>query len=246
MSPRLPRIAGALYLLTVVTSIPALALKDPLLRDTAVLSDGASRLAWAGLLELVLAAACIGTAACLFPVIRRHSEVAALGFLAARTVEGALIAVGVMSMLSLATVHRADGAGADALAGADATLIALHDWAFLLGPGLVPAVNALCLGYALYRFRLVPRVIPALGLLGAPLLLVSALGSLFGAVDQVSGLAGLAALPIALWEISLGLWLVLKGVEPRALTRRATSDETERGMNDEPAPTAQRRTVERS
>src|SRR5690606_22875038 len=212
-SPRLARVAGALYLITVVTSIPALALKAPLLDNPTALHDGGSRLAWAGLLELVLAVACIGTAVVLFPVVRRQSEVAALGFVAARIVAGTLVAVGVMSMLSLASVRRAETA---TVAASDATLVALHDWAFLLGPGLIPAVNALCLGYVLYRSRLVPRVIPALGMLGAPLLLVSALGSLFGALDQVSALAGVAALPIALWEISLGLWLLLKGFGPRA------------------------------
>jgi len=242
-SPRLARVAGALYLITVVTSIPALALKAPLLDNPAALDHGGSRLAWAGLLELVLAVACIGTAVVLFPVVRRQSEVAALGFVAARIVEGTLVAVGVMSMLSLASVRRAETA---TVAASDATLVALHDWAFLLGPGLIPAVNALCLGYVLYRSRLVPRVIPALGMLGAPLLLVSALGSLFGALDQVSALAGVAALPIALWEISLGLWLLLKGFEPRAFARLVTAHGGEPDPSDGRAGSAPARPLQHS
>ncbi|HBY23000.1 MAG TPA: DUF4386 domain-containing protein, partial [Propionibacteriaceae bacterium] len=84
-----------------------------------------------------------------------------------------------------------------------------------LGPGLMPAVNALLLGSVLYQARLVPRLIPLLGLIGAPLLAASALGTLFGVLDQVSPVAGLAALPIALWEASVGVWLLVRGVSDR-------------------------------
>jgi hypothetical protein len=97
--------------------------------------------------------------------------------------------------------------------------VAIHDGTFLLGPGLIPAVNALCLGYVLYRSGLAPRVIPALGLIGAPLLAISVTATLFGVWDQVSVFSAIAVLPIALWELSLGIWLVAKGFRPQALER---------------------------
>lgn len=207
-------IAGALYLVTVATSIPALALKSPALANPASLTTETSiPLVIAGLLEIVLAVACVGTAVVLLPVIRRVSEPASLGFLSGRIVEAALITVGVISMLALLGMPRY--ADADSLA--HGVLVGLHDGAFLLGPGLIPVTNALCLGYVLYRSSLVPRVIPLVGLIGAPLLLASTVATLFGVLDQVSPLAGLAALPIALWEISLGVWLVIAGFRPAAV-----------------------------
>lgn len=107
------------------------------------------------------------------------------------------------------------GADAAALLPTGSALVATHDWTFLLGPGLIPAINALCPGYVLYRSRLVPRIIPALGLIGAPLLAISVTATLFGIYDQVSVFAVIAVLPIALWELSLGIWLVAKGFDPR-------------------------------
>ena len=208
---RTARIIGALYLLTVVTSIPALILKAPVLADPGSITPGAAAaLTWAALLELVLAAACVGTAVAFFPLARRQSEALALGFVSARIVEAALVAVGVIAMLSLARTAAQPAAGA---------LVAVHDWAFLIGPGLIPAINALCLGTVLYRSRLVPRILPVIGLVGAPLLIVSAVATVFGAADQVSAMAGLAALPIAAWEIGLGVWLVTKGFDADAASR---------------------------
>ena len=217
-SRRTALIAGLLYLLTVATSIPALILKEPVLSDPSLIdSGGAAELAWAGALEVVMAAACVGTAVVLLPVLRRTSEVAGLGFLAARTIEAGLVMLGVVAMLALPALDAAARSGAPGDA-----LRAVHDGAFLLGPRLIPAANGLLLGVALYRSRLVPRALPVLAFAGAPLLLASAAATLFGAVDQVSGLAGAAALPIAAWEIGLGLWLTVKGFSaprhPAAMT----------------------------
>jgi ABC-type branched-subunit amino acid transport system permease subunit len=97
------------------------------------------------------------------------------------------------------------------------SLVALHDWTFLLGPGIMPAVNALCIGTVMYRTRLVPRIIPTIGLIAAPILLASTTATLFGAWDQVSGPATLFALPIATWELSFGVWMALKGFKPSAV-----------------------------
>ncbi|GGH50940.1 DUF4386 domain-containing protein [Microbacterium album] len=213
---RVALVAGALYLLTIVTSIPALALKAPVLADPASLAlpGQVDALRWAAALEVVLAVACVGTAVALYPIVRRHSETLALGFVAARLVEGAVIMIGVVAMLSLLDVPRdPDGSATEA------ALVAVHDWAFLLGPGLIPVANALLLGTALYRSGLVPRALPLLGIFGAPLLLASTTGSLFGMVDQVSGIAAVAALPIALWEIGLGVWLVVRGFRREAVAR---------------------------
>ena len=210
-------LAGVLYLITFVTSIPALVLKGPALNDPEfILGAGSSvGVVWGAVLEILLAVACVGTAVVLFGVVKRHSESAALGFLSARIVEAVIILVGVLSIFSIVSL-RGSGAAIDAtsLITSGRILVAIHDWAFLIGPGLIPAINARCLGYALFRSGLVPRIIPALGLIGAPLLIGSAAAVIFGVFDQVSLPSAIATVPIALWELALALWLVFKGFRP--------------------------------
>lgn len=216
------RTAGALYLVTFVTSIPTLRLYEPILGnpDFVLGAGGSDSVLWGAFLEVVLAFACIGTAVMLFPLARRQSETAAVGFVGARVVEAGLILVGVVSLLSVVTL-RDDGVGVGAgdefsLVTAGRALVAVHDWTFLLGQSLMPVVNALCLGYALLRSGLVPRIIPVVGLAGAPLLLASDIAIFWGVYAQDTAPAALAALPIAVWEFTLGLWLLVKGVrDPR-------------------------------
>ena len=81
----------------------------------------------------------------------------------------------------------------------------------LLGQTLMPALNALLLGSLLYRSRLVPRILPTLGLIGAPILAASVIVGLFRIDHPITALAAIGTLPIAAWEFSLGVWLVVKG-----------------------------------
>ena len=201
--------AGVCYILTFV-SIPTLALYAPVRNPMYVLGAGPDTpVVVGGILEMIVALAGIGTAVVLFPVVKRQNEGMALGFVGTRVLEAATIVVCVVSLLSVVSLRRA-GAGADALVTAQA-LIAFHDWIFLLGQSTLPAVNALLLGTLLYRSRLVPRVLPLIGLVGAPLLLASVVATLFGLWSQVSTTAALCALPIAAWEFSLGVFLLVKG-----------------------------------
>ncbi len=197
-------VAGTFYLITFLASIPALILLTPILRDPVHINS--ARLQWGALLDIVNAFAGIGTAVTLFPVVKRQNEAAALGFVTSRVIEAAVILIGVVCLLALLRLS----AGPDTTALAK-TLVAVRDWTFLLGPGVMPALNAVLLGSLLYRSRLVPRVIPAVGLLGAPLLLVAALATLFGHLDQVSPWAAILTLPVAAWEFSVGVYLVVKG-----------------------------------
>jgi hypothetical protein len=117
---------------------------------------------------------------------------------------------------------RQAGAGAGALATGQA-LAASYNWFFLLGQSLMPVVNALLLGSLLYRSRLVPRILPLVGLIGAPILLASDIAVLFGLWDRISAPSGLLALPIALWEFSLGVYLIVKGFKPSPITAGMTA-----------------------
>lgn len=207
----LSAVAGWLYLLTFFTSIPALALKQPYL-DSEGSTSSSAVIAAVGL-EFVLMVSCIGTAVALFPLLKHANEALALGFVGSRIVEGSAILLGIVVLLSLVGMEGDAGDGAGAL-------IAVHDAAFLAGPGMLPAANAALLGTLLFRARLVPRWIPVIGLIGAPLLVLSGVLTMTGVLDQVSPLAGIAALPIAVWEFAIGVWLIAKGVRVRETTIR--------------------------
>jgi len=205
-------VAGALYLLTFV-SIPTLFLYAAVKSPNFIVGPGPDTpVIVGGILEMIVALACIGTAVVLYPVVKRQNEGVALGFVGSRTLEAATIFAGVACLLSVVTLRQV-GAGADALVTGQA-LVTLYNRTFLIGQSFIPAVNALLLGSLLYQSRLVPRVLPLLGFIGAVLLVASFIAILFGLWGQMSAQAALAALPIALWEFSLGVWLVVKGFKP--------------------------------
>ena len=222
-------VAGVLYLVTFVSSIPAAFLLDPVLTDPGyIVGAGAdTRITWGALLDVVNALACIGTAVVLFPLVKRQSERLALGFVTTRMFEAAVIVVGVVSLLAVVTLRQESTLGVDdpTLVVAGRALVAVREWTVILGPGLMPALNALLLGTLMYRSRLVPRAIPVLGLIGAPLLISAVIATMFGITTPESAWTAIAIAPIFFWELSLGLWMAVKGFNPSAaLFRTAELD----------------------
>jgi hypothetical protein len=208
--------AGVLYLLTFV-SIPTLAIYGPVKSTNYILGAGPDTSAIiGGILEIIVALAGIGTAVVLFPVLKKQNEGAALGLVASRILESSTIFVGVAFLLSIVTLRQA-GAGADALVTSHA-LVALYDRIFLLGQSFMPAICDLLLGFLLYQSRLVPRGLSLIGIVGGPVLLVGYIAVLFGLIGQHAPSTALAALPVALFEFSLGVWLTVKGFNPSAIT----------------------------
>jgi hypothetical protein len=206
-----------LYLITFV-SIPTLALYGPVHEPNYIIGPGPDNsVIIGGLLEIIVALANIGTAVVLYPVLKRQNEGVAMGFVGSRVLESATIFAGVVCLLSVVALRQA-GVGTDALVTGRA-LVALYDKTFLLGQNLMPAVNALLLGSLMYQSRLVPRVLPLMGLIGAPLLIAAQAVVMFGIIERISPLAAIAALPIALWEFSLGVWLIVKGFNPSATNK---------------------------
>lgn len=206
--------AGVLYLLTFV-SIPTLALYGPIHDPNYIVGPGPdTAVIFGSVLEIIVALACIGTAVALYPVVKRQNEGFAMGFVGARVLEAGTIFAGVVCLLAVVTLRQA-GAGAGALVTGQA-LVALHNW-FRLGQNLMPAVNALLLGYLLYQSRLVPRILPLLGFIGAPLLAANTIALMFGITGPIFVLTVIGVLPIALWEFSLGVWLIAKGFNSSAI-----------------------------
>ena len=226
-------VGGILYLVTFAGSIASALLVGPALNDPAyILGAGADQqIGLAGILELVNVFGLIGCGIAFFSVVRKVHEGLAIGYLATRLFEGAIITISVVSLLSIITLHQQVAAGADggALVPVAAALVAVRNWAIVIGSNMAP-FNALMLGTALYMARLVPRWMPALGLIGAPILIAFVIGNILG-VAQVGTLFHAAAvLPFFIWELVLGLWLTFKGFNensPIGLAERARRGKAE-------------------
>lgn len=203
-------IVGALFLVTHVTSVGAVALYGPMLDGSLWLAetgDGTQQLVGA-VFDIVLALAVIGTGLAFIPLLRSRAPGAAASYAVLRAAEAGVILIGAVAVTSLVWLRSEGAAGGEA----GTALLELYRSAFLIGPGIVVVANTLVLALALHRHGLVPRWIPVLGLVGAPLVLVSNLAVMFGIQDQVSTTAALAAVPIFAWEISLAVYLLARGV----------------------------------
>ena len=212
------RIFGVLYLLTFITSIPALALYEPALRHPVAFVAGSgnvNEIYWGALLELLLIIANIGTAVVIVPIMRRQLEDLSIGYVTARVVESTFILVGILAMLGIATLQQESAGAAEATVAF--TLAAIKDWTFILGPGWVVGWgNGLILGYMMYRTQLVPRAWTWLGLVGGPLIIISGTIVMFGGGHPSGTLQGLATIPEALWELFLGVYCTIWGFRREA------------------------------
>ena len=220
-------VGGILYLVTFVGSIASAILVGPALNDPAyVLGAGADQQVGLGaIFELVNVFGLIGCGIVFFSVVKRVDEGLAIGYLATRLFEGAIITISVVGLLSIITLRQQVAAGADgeSIAPVAAALAAFRNWAIVLGSNMAP-FNALMLGTALYRARLVPRWMPALGIIGAPILISFDIGLILGVAQVGTIFHVVAVLPFFIWELVLGLWLTFKGFNensPIAIAERA-------------------------
>src|SRR3954464_3469337 len=232
------RAFGVLYLITFVTSIPALLLYGPVIDDPVGYIAGAghdTQILFGALLELLLIIANIGTAVVIVPIMRRLNEELAIGYVTARLFECTFILVGILCMLGIITLrNQAAGPSEGTVAY---TLAAIKDWTFLLGPGWVVGWgNGLILGYLMYRSGLVPRWAALVGLIAGPLIIVSGTAVMFSndhPSDALRSLQGVATIPEFVWELFLGVYCTWKGFRPSAPILRANTREDNPG----PAPT---------
>lgn len=217
---RTARVVGWFFIGTFVFSIPGFLLYGPVLDNHAyILGGGHDRqIAFGALLEILTVVCNIGTAVALYRVGKRHHPGAALGYVASRVVESTIMVAGIVSVMSVVTLRQdLAGAGADAgtLTMAERSLVAFHDWTFLLGPGFCAGIgNGLLLGYLMFRSGLVPRRLALLGLVGGPLAILAATGVLFDVYEPQSHPQLLLTLPEIVWEASFGVYLVRKGFKP--------------------------------
>ena len=215
---RIATLAGWLFVATFVTAIPAqfifyASVLDEANYVTGAGADASASVAMGAFLEVLLIIANVGTAVVLFSILKRQNEAGALGYVSARLVECTFIAIGIISLLAVVTLREDVVGGADAALGQ--SLVAIHDGAFLLGPGFFAGfANGLILGYLMYRSGLVPRGMAILGLIGGPLVMASGIAILFDVFEAGSSAQAIATIPEFIWELSLGIYLIVKGFRP--------------------------------
>ena len=211
---------AALFLATAAVSIAAAFLLDPILNAPDYLSEAAPHqgaIALSALLWSINNIGIVFIAVFAFPVLRKLDEVAAVGYLAARIVEGAVMMFGIAATLLLVPLSE-EFLTAGAPSGSwfqtmgdtlrHLRLFGLTELSLpLLGLG------GMIFTWQLFRFRLVPRLISVVGLIGYALVFVVGLASWFDIVDaSPGGNATIFALPVALFEIVLlPFWLLAKG-----------------------------------
>ncbi len=219
-SRKTAKIAAIFYFISWVTSIAGLALYGPILNHSTYVfgSVPQSHILLGAFFEIICGFANIGTALSLYPMVRRQSQNFALGYVVLRTLEAAIIMVGVLPLLALLTLHN-DLPNAVGSAGIQNAMVAMHNWSFIIGPSLICGVNTMTLAFVLNRSGLVARFIPMLGLVGGALVFFSGTGQIFGLFGQVSTPTVLMAIPVFAWEISLASFLFFKGFKPEAEAR---------------------------
>jgi hypothetical protein len=216
-------IIGILFIFATVSAILGLVFYQPILTGPDYLINGAAhanQVILGALMDLVLVCTAIGTAIGLFPVLRPYGERIALGHLCFRFLEAVVITTGIVAVLSLLTMSQdfvaAAAPDASSYHASGALLHAVYKWTSMFGPLFFLGVNTLMYSSLLYKSRLVPRPLAVLGLSGATLVLVYAMLVTFGVAVQGSDLFLLLAMPIAVYEMILAVWLIVKGFNPAA------------------------------
>jgi len=209
-------VVGVLFIAATVLSLISTSLTGSVIGAPDYLvnvSANANQVIVGVLLLLAAALSVVLIPAMMFPILRQHNEGIALGYLGFRVIEAVTLAVDAISLLLLISLSReyvrAGVTAASYFQTSGALLLAAHDWAFPLNP-IVFGLGALMFYYLLYQSKLIPRWLSVWGLIGAPLVLLLGLLGMFG--DIVIYLA----LPIAVQEMVLAIWLIAKGFNPTA------------------------------
>lgn len=219
------KMAATMYFISWVGSIAGLIFYGPVLKNSNYLSGGASdkQIILGAMLEVICGFANIGCAVVLYPIVKRANESLALAYVALRTLESAVILVGVLPMLAIVSLRQMTGSSAG-LNDLGTTMVALHNWSFILGPNIVCGVNTFVLAYALFKSGLVAKFIPVLGLVGGTLTFISGSLQLFGGLAQNSAGTAALSIPVFAWEISLASFLFFKGFRRAGLAELDSKD----------------------
>ena len=228
---RIAIVAGVLFIIATVGALISNALLTPILSTPDYLtriSANEGQVLLGAFFQFVGGAACPAIAIALYPVLRRHEEGLALGSVGFRLIEGVLYVVLVVVLLVLVTLSRetveAGAAASSAFQVPGALLMAARDWLGPVAGVLTFGLGAFMYYCVLYRSRLIPRWLSAWGLVGITLVTVSATLVLFRLTSPMSTTQVVLALPIAVQEMVMAVWLIAKGFDPSAIAAESAGE----------------------
>lgn len=214
------QITGVLFILAAVSSIVGLTLYDSILGNPDLMlsaNDYYSQVIFGSINELILAVSAVGTGLTLFPLLKRYDTSLALGYLSFRTLEVVFIMIGTVSILTALSISHYYATGtiknADEAKNLMFVFIVIHKWTFMLGPNFMLAVNTFIYSFVLLKLKAIPQNLSRFGILAAILIMIAAILELFGFIEQLSTWGILLAVPIALYEMTLAGWFIVKGIK---------------------------------
>jgi hypothetical protein len=213
------KITGLLFIAATTTAIIGLKFYDPVLQNSDFLTEAflhSKQISLGAFFELMLAIANIGTGIMLYPYLKKYSESLGLGYTLFRLLEVVFILIGLLSMLSIIHLSNANmlqlpGHDTGALQTTANMLRIIYGWCFILGPHFMLGVNTLIYSYIFFQTKLVPKKLAIFGMTGAVLIFIAALQEIFGFIPHFSTQIFAWALPIAVYEMVLAAFLLIKG-----------------------------------
>ncbi len=235
-----PVVVGILFIFATVVNVIGNTLSKPMLDAPDYLikiSANESQVLIGALLELFSAFAVANIVIWLYPILKRHHEALALGSVGFRIIEAVLYIVAVIGLLSMLTLSQGYAkAGAPAASfylTSGTVLLAVRSWAGQLGV-IAFTLGALMYYYVFYQSKLIPRFISGWGFIGAALSLAAVLLTFFGQLVPFSTVFILFNLPIALQEMVMAVWLIVKGFNPSAsvsMSAKANTNQVQIGTS---------------
>ncbi len=215
-------VVGAVYLAGFVVGIVGNIMIKSILdapNHLSIISASSMTVAIGAILWLLAVIGDAGHGVLMFPVLKQHSERMAIGYLAFRIVDAVFIAVMVLFMLiqiPLGSEYlKTAAAAASFLQALSAVSAQASQYAYEIGMSALGA-SGLILCYTLYKAKLVPGWLAIWGLVGYATILVGMLSAVMG-----SGLGDFSSIPGGLWEVFIGVWLIVKGFSSSAVASLA-------------------------
>lgn len=211
------KIIGVFFIIAAISAIIGLVLYNPILNEQNYLIKGAqysNQIIFGAVFELLLVATAVGTGIVFFPYLKKQNEAMALGYFCFRMLEAIFIMIGIVSVLSLLSIsqkYTAEQVNFESYEAIAHALKSAHKWTFMLGPNFMLGINTFLYSYLLYCSRLIPKYFSILGMASAILIFIAALLEIFTIINQVSVIGFLLAFPIFIYEMSLAIFLIVKG-----------------------------------
>jgi hypothetical protein len=208
-------IAGTAF--GVLNSVPALEYPDYLVK----LAEIKAQVLWAMFFQFTMAAAYVGIAVVIYPILKRFSEGMALGYFGFRIIGAAFLFVGIVSLMLLLFISQSYITTAQPNPSHYQTIAELlrvgRDGLNHMGMILPWSLGGLILYYAFFRINLVPKWLSAWGMIGYTLTLLSTILLLFQVIKIVTPIYFVMNAPTALCELVLAAYLIIKGFNPLAI-----------------------------